>query len=201
VQSGVQSSEMRLYAPTGERLYINADERARFFAAASVAPAAVRLLCLTLALTGCRLSEALALTRAGVQSGIITVRSLKKRGRNIMREIPVPEELTAELIHFAAALPERERIWPWCRSTAWRHVKAVMTAAGISGRHATPKGLRHGYGVHAIRSGVQLNMLQKWLGHADMATTAIYANVTGCEELEIAKRMWGQLLVNKSSST
>ena len=34
-----------------------------------------------------------------------------------------------------------------------------------AGPHLTPKGLRHSYGVHAITSGVLLNMLQKWLGH------------------------------------
>ncbi len=36
----------------------------------------------------------------------------------------------------------------------------------------------------------QLNMLRKWMGHSSMATTAIYANAMGAEEMEIAKRMW-----------
>lgn len=67
-----------------------------------------------------------------------------------------------------------------------------MAAAGIVGGQACPKGLRHGYGIHAIRSGVQLNMLQKWMGHASITTTAIYANALGKEELEIADRMWAE---------
>ena len=58
------------------------------------------------------------------------------------------------------------------------------------GAHKTTKGLRHGYGVAAVRAGVQLNMLQKWMGHADMKTTAIYANALGEEERAIARRMW-----------
>lgn len=75
--------------------------------------------------------------------------------------------------------------------TAWRHVTAVMAGAGIEpGPHRTPKGLRHGYGVHAINSGVPLNMLQKWMGHAQLETTAIYANALGAEEQGIAARMW-----------
>ena len=65
-----------------------------------------------------------------------------------------------------------------------------MAVAEISGLHASPKGLRHGFGVQAVRSGVPLNLLQRWLGHADIATTAIYADVMGAEEREIAARMW-----------
>lgn len=41
-----------------------------------------------------------------------------------------------------------------------------------------------------MRAGVQLNMLKKWMGHADMATTAIYADAIGEEERSIASRMW-----------
>lgn len=44
--------------------------------------------------------------------------------------------------------------------------------------------------VHVISSGVPLNMLQKWMGHADIATTVIYANALGPEEQPIAERMW-----------
>ena len=46
------------------------------------------------------------------------------------------------------------------------------------------------YGVHAVCSGVQLNMLRKWMGHASINTTSIYANAMGKEELQIADRMW-----------
>jgi len=65
-----------------------------------------------------------------------------------------------------------------------------MEQADIGGVHATAKGLRHGYGIHAIRSGIQLHMLQKWMGHASMTTTAIYANAIGKEELDLADQMW-----------
>jgi integrase/recombinase XerD len=83
-------------------------------------------------------------------------------------------------------------LWHLSRSRAWQLVKAVMRAAEIAdGPHATPKGLRHGFGLHAVRSGVPLNLVQKWLGHASMATTAIYLQAMGSEEREFAARMWG----------
>lgn len=35
------------------------------------------------------------------------------------------------------------------------------------------------------------HMLQRWLGHAQLSTTAIYADAVGKEEQDIAARMWG----------
>lgn len=63
----------------------------------------------------------------------------------------------------------------------------VIEAAGIpEGPHASPKGHRHCFGVHAVSNRI----LQKWLGHAQLSTTAIYANAIGQEEQSIAARMW-----------
>ena len=111
-----------------------------------------------------------------------------------MREVPVPAPLMVELHSLAGSLGDHP-LWqcrgrPLHRSTGYRWVKLAMAEAEIVGAQASPKGLRHGYGVHAIASGVQLNMLSKWMGHAALSTTAIYANASGREELAIADRMW-----------
>lgn len=179
----------RLHTVRGHRKYLNPAERVCFLAAVDQAPPELRAFCLVLAWTGCRLSEALDLSPADLDAaaGSVAIRSLKKRGRAAVREVPVPDGVIAAL----RALPTRQgRFWPWGRTTAWKRAKAVMQTAEISGLHASPKGLRHGFGVHAVRSGVPLNLLQRWLGHADIATTAIYADVMGAEEREIAARMW-----------
>jgi hypothetical protein len=55
---------------------------------------------------------------------------------------------------------------------------------------ASPKGLRHAFGVRAIQSGAPLNLVQRWLGHADMKTTAIYTSAVGPEERAIAAMTW-----------
>jgi integrase len=59
-------SEMRLYDPAGNRLYLNAEERADFLAVARKQPARDRTLCETLHFTGCRPSELLEITPARV---------------------------------------------------------------------------------------------------------------------------------------
>lgn len=45
-------------------------------------------------------------------------------------------------------------------------------------------------GVKAVTSQVPLNMVQKWLGHAQLVTTSIYADAVGPEAKQIAERMW-----------
>lgn len=186
-----------LYSARGQRKYLSADERRRFLATAMAWPRPeLRTLCLVLAHTGYRISEALALTPSAIAiaDGFISIRCLKKRrGAVVYREMPIPGDLAEAIssVHALDASDRSARLWRLSRSRAWQLVKAVMRAAGIAdGPHATPKGLRHGFGLHAIRSGVPLNLVQKWLGHASLATTAIYLQALGSEEREFAARMW-----------
>ena len=189
--------EPSLYSATGARKYINAEERQRFLQAADKQDAATRALCRVLTFTGCRLSEALALTPISLQPSmkVIAIRSLKKRGRIAVREVPVSLTFIEELLTFAqnaGAHDENAPLWTWQRTWAWMRVKDVMKEAGIVGLHASPKGLRHGFGVHAVHCGVQLNFVQKWLGHANIATTTIYTDAVGPEEHDIAGKVWGR---------
>jgi site-specific recombinase XerD len=69
-------------------------------------------------------------------------------------------------------------------------VKRVMSEAGVLGARACPRGLRHGFGVGALQSGIPVTLLQRWLGHARLTTTAIYVQASGPEEREIAKIFW-----------
>ena len=188
---------MSLHGPDGGRKYLTAEERRAFLAAADRAPRDVRAFCHLLAWSGCRISEALALTteRVDVAGAAITFESLKKRRRGVFRVVPIPPEL-ATMLDLVFGLRERrgaakrELLWPWSRATAWRRAKEVLSAAGVAGLHASPKGLRHGLGVNAVGQGVPLNLVQRWLGHAQLSTTAIYAEAVGEEERAIAARMW-----------
>ncbi len=196
-----QSTGMQLYTPEGARKYLTAAERDAFLREADLADRAVRTLCMTLAYAGCRLSEALALTadRVDLAAGVLVFESLKKRRIGVYRAVPVPPALLEALnmVHGIRELHGRRgkgggvRLWPWSRMTGWRAVHAVMAAAGLDGPHASPKGLRHGFGVAAVTAGIPLNLLQRWLGHAQLTTTAIYADAVGAEEKDIARRMWG----------
>ncbi|MBP0485217.1 tyrosine-type recombinase/integrase [Sagittula salina] len=198
--------EMRLHDPRGDRLYLNAEERGAFLAAARWQSARDRTLCETLHWTGCRPSELIEVTPARVDLSVATIaiRSLKKRkdgaGRQkiVFRTVPVPPEFI-DTLNTAHGIREAQRsrkkavapIWNLSRVRVWQIVKGVMIEAGIpDAPHRSPKGLRHGFGVHATVQGVPLHMLQRWLGHAQLSTTAIYADAVGREEQDIAARMW-----------
>jgi site-specific recombinase XerD len=68
-------------------------------------------------------------------------------------------------------------------------VKKAMTAARISGPKASPKGLRHSFGVNSLQA-VPITAIKKWLGHSRLSTTEIYAGAVGPEERAIAARAW-----------
>jgi integrase len=156
------------------------------------------LFALTLAWTGARVSEVLALRAHCFQleECRIAIRTLKRR-RLVVREVPVPQELMAELDrHFGLTGLQRDpglaerRLWLFCRTTAWRFIGRAMKGTGIVGLAGCSRGLRHSFAVGALQSHVPLHLVQRWLGHARIGTTAIYANVSGAEEREFAARFW-----------
>jgi integrase len=97
------SEAIQLYDTEGRRLYLTSAERDAFLDAATEADRPVRTLCAVLYYTGCRISEALALTPRRVDIGGQTIifESLKKRRRGVYRAVPVPETLidTLDLAH------------------------------------------------------------------------------------------------------
>lgn len=185
-----------LYDSKGNRLYMNVAERKRFLEASANKSAEIRNFCEILYFTGCRISEALNLKPNSIdlKKKVICFETLGRRKSGLFREVPIPETLLAKLeteyglgSHKTA---KDEKLWIWSRTTAWRNVIIVTEYAQIYGEQATPKGLRHGYGIAGITAGVPLNLLSRWMGHSKIETTAIYANVLKKEERRMAERMW-----------
>ncbi|WP_119169327.1 tyrosine-type recombinase/integrase [Algihabitans albus] len=189
----------RLYDLDGGRKYITATERDAALAVARSRRPEIYTLYATLAYSGCRLSEALELDVSRIdfqQSGLI-FRTLKNRSGCVFRLVPVPDRLLADLdrVHAIRSRQDdlrraKQPLWNWSRTHAWRLIKSILSEAGVQGAAATPKGLRHGFGVTAVTKGVPLNLVQRWLGHTQLATTAIYADALGDEERHINTRMW-----------
>ncbi|MGB3556798.1 MAG: site-specific integrase, partial [Jannaschia sp.] len=174
-------SGMRLHDADGNRLYLNAEERAAFLAMARRQPARDRTLCETLHYTGCRASELLEIApaRVDLSGGTIAIRSLKKRkdasgaSKFFYRSVPVPPNYL-DTLNTTHGIREAQKslklaaapIWPLSRVRIWQIVKRIMIEAGLpDAPQRSPKGLRHGFGVNAAVNGIPLHMLQKWLGH------------------------------------
>jgi integrase/recombinase XerD len=138
---------MQIVNEKGERLYFTEDQRKALLAAAAKAPREVRSFCSVLCYTGCRISEALALTAKSIDlsAKVIVIESLKKRKQGVHRQVPVPPELLdiLDMVHGIREIQKKgrarlnERLWTWSRMTAWRKMQALIKAAGIpDGPHA-----------------------------------------------------------------
>jgi len=182
-----------LFDQLGNRKYLIARERLAFVYAASKKCDAMSTFCLTMAFTGARISETLALTitRVDAADEAIIFETLKQRKKRVFRAVPVPRTLVPLLLAYGAG--KEGRLWPWGRTTAWKIVKAVMREAGIAECLCKPKALRHAFAVEAGQKGIPLNIVQRWLGHARIETTAIYASAIGDEERNLARRSWSSL--------
>ncbi len=199
--SGIQPQQTAvtgLHSPAGGRKYLNAAERGRFAAALAMLPPKPKVFCLVLLWSGCRISEALSISASSIdlESGVVSFETLKRRIRGVVRQVPLPPWALNELdAIFDVRARQRDakladqKLWSWSRTTAWRHVKRAMKAANISGPPASPKGLRHAFGVAAFQV-VPPHLVQRWLGHASLRTTAIYGSVVGPEEMSFAERVW-----------
>ena len=181
-----------LFDQTGSRKYLVALERLAFVRAACAENNRIAAFCIVLAVTGARLSEVLALTpeRIDMANEAIVFRTLKQRDKIIFRAVPIPRHLIEMVCRVQPLDSDSGRLWSWGRTTAWTHVKRVMKSAGIANALCKPKALRHGFAINAGQNGVSLNVIQRWLGHARLETTAIYAEALGHEERVLAQRTW-----------
>lgn len=181
--------QWQVYDPVGRRKYANEHERGCLLEAADTACPSIRALIYLMVFTGCRISEALALTPDHLDygAGTVTFRTLKRR-RLAFRTIPIPQEVCGMI----RALPSDagKRLWPMHRTTAWRHIKALFAHTGVTGPMACCRGLRHGFGIRAATHNIPPNLIQRWMGHALASTTAIYLDAVGEEERHFAERMW-----------
>jgi len=186
--------EWSLFDAKGQRKYLTSAERAAFIAAAFKVDPNASSFCLTLAFTGARISEVLALTpdRLDQSEGTIILETLKRRRKGLFRAVPVPRDLLSHLvtIHRLADYPSKERLWKFSRPTAWKRVREVMELAGIGPGQAKPKSLRHAFAVEAVQQRIALSLIRKWLGHAKIETTALYAEPVGEEERALARLTW-----------
>lgn len=181
--------EWQIYDGAGQRKYLNENEVLHFLHQADGLSEARRALCYLIAHTGCRISEALALTMAQVDpvDGSVVLATLKRR-RVFHRRIPLPDYLVRMLL----ALPSGAggRLWQMHRATAWRFIAGALHRAGIHGVRATIRGLRHAFGMRCAEQGVTPSLIQRWMGHATLRMTMVYLDATGTEERRFASRIW-----------
>jgi len=94
-----------------------------------------------------------------------------------------------------AALPPSAAIGPMSVSGVQRAFKAALQESGIQ-KPATVHTLRHSYATHLLEAGINLRLIQAYLGHSSPQATAIYTHLTRKTEdlaAEAINRVMGDL--------
>jgi len=101
-----------LFDQRGNRKYLIARERLAFVYVASKESEPITAFCLTLAFTGARISEVLALTvgRIDAADEAVVFETLKQRKKQVFRAVPVPRSLIPLLTLYAVG--KEGRLWP-----------------------------------------------------------------------------------------
>ena len=166
-----------------------------------------RLLIEALLFSGLRNSELCGLrihdTVAGLGESVFQVRGTPRQDRTIF----VPDHVSALVRDFVSShrpqlvpstgkqargdesLLVNDRGKPFDRTTLYRRVVAVLSAAGFGGR-AGAQLLRHTYGYLAYRqSGGNLLFIQRQMGHAHPMVSSVYAQFVDEDYGAIANRV------------
>lgn len=141
---------------------------------------------------GLRLQEGLCLEISDIDSGRRLIHVHRGKGGKD-RYVPLPERLLPVLRdywrthrHARLLFPAKGRNGqssmvseePMAIATVQGAMRDAVQAAGIIKKAVTVHTLRHSYATHLLEKGVNLRVIQRYLGHATIETTMIYLHLT-----------------------
>jgi integrase/recombinase XerD len=143
---------------------------------------------------GLRVSEGINLRIEHIDSarGFIHVQGSKGKMGKKDRYVPLPKKnlqllrqqwkshrnkvlLFPSAGHSGKDMPYATR--PISKSSVQTAFRKALKTAGIS-KKATVHSLRHSWATHLLEAGVNLRLIQVWLGHKSPSTTSIYTHLT-----------------------
>ena len=136
--------------------------------------------------TGIRVSELIDLNVCNVN---LELGAIKCAGAKKTRLIPLyPAALKAVSVYLnevrdsMLANPEEQALFVnvggarMSRQGFWKILKHYQQTAHIE-KDITPHTLRHSFAVHLLENGADLNSVQELMGHSDISSTQVYANL------------------------
>ena len=131
---------------------------------------------------GLRISEASTLEVSAIDRANQVLRIVGKGNKE--RLVPLPRPMLDELGRLWLThrnprwlFPNRRGDRPLDSSVLWTTFAAAAAAAGIR-PGVTAHALRHSYATRLIENGIDIRVVQILLGHASIASTAIYTHLT-----------------------
>ncbi len=140
---------------------------------------------------GLRLQEALNIETADIDSDRMMIHIRGKGSKE--RYVPVPCATLQLLRKYWSdhrnpklLFPARGRnnnggssaVTPMAKSSVQGALRRAKFEAGIQKKRVSIHTLRHSYATHLLEAGVNLRVIQRYLGHARLETTMIYLHLT-----------------------
>jgi integrase len=141
-----------------------------------------------------RLSEATHLKVENIDSacGFIHIRGSKGKMGNKDRQVPLPQKTLALLREQWKS--HKNKVWifpspgkdgkgmptaenPIHKRSVWAAFRSALKTSGIN-KKATVHSLRHAWATHLLEAGINLRLIQTWLGHSSPSTTGVYTHLT-----------------------
>jgi integrase/recombinase XerD len=145
--------------------------------------------------SGLRVSEAVALDRAGIDLDDRLVRVVGKGGKE--RVVPLGRQAADSLRRYLSRgrpfLDSRHRPELFLnarggaltRAGVFLILRKLAEKAGLEPQRVHPHLLRHSFATHLLEGGADLRSVQEMLGHADLSTTELYTHVTDRRRREL----------------
>jgi len=131
--------------------------------------------------TGCRVTEALKVTRNDIDTYNLTIKILTEKQRNkrnkpIYRIVPISTVLSNEIASYVLNQNITDKLFNITRQRAFQIIKKTAIKAGIT-KPVHPHTLRHSFAVNCISQGVPLPVVKDLLGHSSVLTTMVYLKI------------------------
>ena len=129
--------------------------------------------------TGMRLAEAVNLRACHIDSKRMQIRVVAGKGNKDRYTVLAPAMLLELRAHWKRhrctdyLFPAKDGYGPMCVATGQYAYKAAAKKAAIT-KQGNVHLLRHSFATHSLEGGMNLAVIQRLLGHADLHTTARY---------------------------
>ena len=136
--------------------------------------------------TGIRVSELINLNVDDINYEVGIIRCNSSKGERIVPVYPtaiLAVQAYVKRVRYLTVMDDSERSLfvnmsgqRLSRQGFWKIIKQYSKQAGIR-KDITPHTLRHSFAAHLLENGAQLKDIQEMLGHSDISSTQVYAQI------------------------